>query len=51
MFTVTELSSNTQRFFSLLMAAVIVAGSLAFGVFETQPKLHDGYSVTVTQLQ
>jgi len=51
MFTVTELSSSTQRFVSMLMAAIIVAGSLAFGVFEAQPKLHGGYSVTVTQLQ
>ena len=51
MFAVTEFSRSTQRFVCMLMAAVIVAGSLALGAFEAQPKLHGGYSVTVTQLQ
>ncbi len=49
MFTATEFS-RAQRFVCMLLATVIVAGSLALGAFEAQPKLHSG-SVTVTQLQ
>ena len=50
MFTVTEFSRVTQRAVCMLMSAVIVAASLSLGAFGLQSALHDGYSVTVTQL-
>lgn len=51
MFSLTEFSRNTQRAVCLLVAAVIVAASLSLGMYGAQAPLHDGYSVTVTQLQ
>lgn len=51
MFALTEFSRRTQRVVCMLMSAVIVAASLTLGAFGAQSKLHDGYSVTVTQLQ
>lgn len=49
--TVLETSRNVQRTVCMLMSAVIVAASLSLGAYAAQSKLHDGYSVTVTQLQ
>ena len=51
MFALTEFSRSTQRVVCMLLSAVIVAASLSLGALEAQSKLHDGYSVTVTQLQ
>lgn len=51
MYAVLELSRNTQRTVCMLLAAVIVTVSLGLGAFAAQSQLHDGYSVTVTQLQ
>ena len=51
MFALTEFSRSTQRTVCMLMAAVIVAASLSLGAFGAQSALHEGYSVTVTQLQ
>jgi hypothetical protein len=45
-----EFSRITQRAACMLMSAVIVAASLSLGAFAAQSALHDGYSVTVTQL-
>ena len=51
MFTATDFSLNTQRAVSLLMAAVIVTAIIAAAAFLAQPASHEGYSVTITQLQ
>ena len=51
MFAFTEFSRSTQRTVCMLMAAVIVTASLSLGAFGAQSALHEGYSVTVTQLQ
>jgi hypothetical protein len=50
MFTFTEFSRATQRAACMLMAVVIVAASLSLGALGSQSALHDGYSVTITQL-
>jgi len=51
MFALTEFSQTTQRAACLLLSAVIVSVTLALGAFEAQSALHDGYSITITQLQ
>ena len=51
MFSLTEFSRNTRRAICMLASAVIVTASLSFGAFEAQPAPHEGYSVTITQLQ
>lgn len=45
------LANRTQRLVCMLMATVVVAGSLALGVFSSHHKTHDNYSVTITQLR
>ena len=50
MFSLTEFSRVTQRAVCMLMSAVIVAAALSLGAVGSQPALHDGYSVTITQL-
>jgi hypothetical protein len=51
MFTVVELSNKAQRAVCLLVSALIVAGSLSLGAWGAAHAAHDGYSVTITQLQ
>ena len=51
MFALTELSRSTQRAVCMLVAAVIVAASLTVGAYGSESALHEGYSVTITQLQ
>lgn len=51
MFSLTEFSRIAQRAVCLLASAVIVTVSLSLGAFEAQSAVHDGYSVTITQLQ
>ena len=51
MFALPEFSRTTQRSICMLLSAVIVTVSLSLGVIGSQLPLHDGYSVTVTQLQ
>jgi hypothetical protein len=51
MFALTEFSRSSQRAVCMLMAAVIVAASLSLGAFGAQSALHEGYSVTITQIQ
>jgi hypothetical protein len=50
MFAFIEFSRNTQRAVCMLLSAVIVAASLSAGAYGAQAALHDGYSVTITQL-
>ena len=51
MYALIELSRNTQRAVCMLMSAAIVTVSLSLGAFGVQSATHDGYSVTVTQIQ
>lgn len=51
MFALTQISRSTQRTVCMLTAAAIVAVMLLAGALAAQSALHDGYSVTVTQLQ
>jgi len=44
-----EFSRNTQRTMCMLMSVVIVVAMLSFNAYEAQQ--HEGYSVTITQLQ
>lgn len=47
----TTLSRKTQTVVCMLLSAVIVSGSLSLGAFAAERAAHDGYSVTVTQIQ
>jgi len=47
----TELSRSTQRAVCMVVAVVIVAASLSIGAIGAQSAAHEGYSVTITQLQ
>jgi hypothetical protein len=47
----TEFSRRTQQTLCLLMSAVIVASSLFAASYAAKMAAHDGYSVTITQLQ
>lgn len=51
MFSLIEFSRNTQRAVCLLLSVVIVAASLSLSAFETRAAVHDGYTVTITQLK
>ena len=51
MFTAIEFSSKAQRAVCLLISALIVAGSLSLGAYGATHASHEGYSVTITQLQ
>jgi hypothetical protein len=46
-----EFGRNTQRAICLLMSLVTVGTTLAFGAHEALALVHDGYSVTIVQLQ
>lgn len=46
-----ETSRSLQRTVCMLLSAVIVTVSLSLGAYGAQSMLHDGYSVTVTQIQ
>ena len=47
----TDISRKTQTAVCMILSAVIVAGSLSLGAFAAEGMAHDGYSVTITQLQ
>ena len=49
MFTVT--SRKIQSAVCMILSAVIVSGSLSLGAFAAERAAHDGYSVTITQIQ
>jgi ABC-type nitrate/sulfonate/bicarbonate transport system permease component len=46
-----HIGRTTQHVVCGFLAAVIVAASLSIGAFGAQSALHEGYSVTITQLQ
>jgi hypothetical protein len=48
---VAEFSRNTQRAVCMVLSAVIVAGWISLGAYTAQAAAHDGYSVTITQLE
>ena len=47
----TAISRKTQAVVCMFLSAVIVSGSLSLGAFAAESAAHDGYSVTVTQIQ
>lgn len=47
----TSISRNTQNVVCMVLSAVIVSASLSLGAFAADRAAHDGYSVTVTQIQ
>ena len=49
MFTV--ISRRTQSAVCMILSAVIVSVGLSLGAFAAEQATHDGYSVTVTQIQ
>jgi len=51
MFALNQLSRSTQHAVCVFMAALIVAAGLSLGAYGAQSALHDGYTVTVTQIQ
>ena len=51
MFALTEFSRTTQRTVCMLLSAAIVTLGLLLAVVAADAPLHDGYSVTITQIQ
>jgi hypothetical protein len=51
MIAFTEFGRSTRQALCMVFSAVIVAASLSLGAYGSQAPLHDGYSVTITQLQ
>jgi hypothetical protein len=49
MFTVA--SRKTQTAVCMILSAVIVSVSLSLGALMAESAAHDGYSVTITQIQ
>lgn len=47
----TAISRNRQAVVCMFLSAVIVSVSLSLGTFAAANAAHDGYSVTITQLQ
>lgn len=47
----TSISRKAQNVICMFLSAVIVTGSLSLGAFAAASADHDGYSVTVTQIQ
>jgi hypothetical protein len=47
----TSVSRKTQTVVCMILSAVIVSGSLTLGAFAAERAAHDGYSVTITQIQ
>ena len=47
----TAISRKTQNVVCMFLSAVIVTASLSLGAFAAERAAHDGYSVTVTQIQ
>ena len=47
----TDISRKAQTAVCMILSAVIVSGSLSLGAFAAERAVHDGYSVTVTQIQ
>ena len=49
MFSVT--GNKTQNAVCMILSAVIVSVGLSLGAFAAERAAHDGYSVTITQIQ
>ena len=47
----TSISRKTQNVVCMILSAVIVSASLSLGAFAAERAAHDGYTVTVTQIQ
>ena len=47
----TAISRTTQNVVCMILSAVIVSAGLSLGAFAAERAAHDGYSVTVTQIQ
>lgn len=47
----TNISHKAQTAVCMILSAVIVSGSLSLGALAAERAAHDGYSVTITQLQ
>lgn len=47
----TVASRKTQTAVCMILSAVIVSVSLSLGAFAAEHAAHDGYSVTITQIQ
>lgn len=47
----TAISRKTQSVICMFLSAVIVSGSLSLGAYAAESATHDGYSVTITQIQ
>ena len=47
----TVVNNKVQSAVCMVLAAVIVSVSLSLGAFAAEHAAHDGYSVTVTQIQ
>lgn len=47
----TTISRKTQSVVCMFLSAVIVSGSLSLGALAADSAAHDGYSVTITQIQ
>jgi hypothetical protein len=47
----TAISRNTQSAVCMILSAIIVSVGLSLGAFAAERAAHDGYSVTVTQIQ
>jgi hypothetical protein len=44
-------SRTTQNVVCMILSVIIVSASLSLGAFAAERAAHDGYSVTVTQIQ
>jgi ABC-type Fe3+-siderophore transport system permease subunit len=51
MFALTDITRTTQRVICMLLATVFVAASLSIGALGAETASHNGYSVTITQIQ
>jgi hypothetical protein len=47
----TSISRKTQSLICMILSAVIVSVGLSLGAFAAEHAGHDGYSVTITQIQ
>jgi hypothetical protein len=47
----TAISRKTQNIVCMILSAVIVSSSLSLGAGAADRAAHDGYSVTITQIQ
>ncbi|HKE95586.1 MAG TPA: hypothetical protein VKB34_14830 [Povalibacter sp.] len=51
MFAFNTISQKAQRAICMVLSAVIVSAALSLGAYGANHAAHEGYSVTITQLQ